>query len=142
MLPIKYGNGVEMPKSISEQSAIATVDPNNALKGYFGIMDLWKASNAEARVILGSPSTSTFFAWKRGDQARPSDDTLRRIGYVAGIFKALQILYSDQVLADRWIRAPNKALGGQAPFDRMSAGDITDLAVVRSYLDAGRAPWS
>ena len=131
-----------MPQSTLEQSAIAAVDPSKALKGYFGIMDLWKASNAEARVILGSPSTSTFFAWKRGDQARPSDDTLRRIGYVAGIFKALQILYSDQGLADRWIRAPNKAFGGQAPFDRMSAGDITDLAAVRSYLDAGRAPWS
>src|SRR5579864_229480 len=88
-LPIKYENGVGMPQSMLERSAIATVDPNKALKGYFGIMDLWKASNAEARVILGSPSTSTFFAWKRGEQARPSDDTLRRIGYVAGIFKAL-----------------------------------------------------
>ena len=124
------------------RSAIAAVEPNRALKGYFGIMDLWKASNDEARAILGSPAPSTFFAWKRGDQARPSDDTLRRIGYVAGIFKALGILYSDHTLADRWIRTPNKAFGGQAPFDRMAAGDMTDLAVVRSYLDAARAPWS
>ena len=59
-----------------------------------------------------------------------------------GIFKALQILYSDHTLADRWIRTPNRAFGGQAPFERMSAGDMTDLAAVRAYLDSARAPWS
>jgi hypothetical protein len=130
-----------MPQDVLEQPAIVGVDPSSAIKGYFAIMDLWNASNAEARTILGSPSASTFFAWRRGEQARPSDDTLRRIGYVAGIFKALQILYSDHTLADRWMRAPNKAFGGQAPFDRMNAGDMTDLAAVRAYLDAARAPW-
>ena len=119
-----------MPQEISKQPAIAAVDPGSALKGYFRIMDLWNASNAEARTILGSPSTSAFFAWKRGGQARPTEDTLRRIGYVAGIFKALQIIYSDHTLADRWMRAPNKAFGGQTPFDRMIAGDMTDLAAV------------
>jgi hypothetical protein len=131
-----------MTQGILERTQRIAVDPNSALKGYFGIMELWNASPGEARTILGSPSPSTFFAWKRGDPARPSDDTLRRIGYVAGIYKALQILYSDAALADRWIRAPNKAFGGQAPFDRMTAGDITDLAAVRAYLDAARAPWS
>jgi hypothetical protein len=25
---------------------------------------------------------------------------------------------------------------------RMRAGDVTDLAAVRAYLDAARAPWS
>ena len=117
------------------EASIAAVDPNSALKGYFGIMDLWSASDAETRIILGSPSESTFRAWRRGDEAKPLDDTLRRIGYVAAIFKALQILYSDQSLADRWMRAPNRAFGGQSPLDRMGAGDITDLAAVRSYLD-------
>ncbi len=131
-----------MPEKLSEPTPIGAIDAGSALRGYFGIMDLWKASNGEARTILGSPSLSTFFAWKRGDQARPSDDTLRRIGYVAGIFKALQILYSDHTLADRWIRTPNRAFGGQAPFERMSAGDMTDLAAVRAYLDSARAPWS
>lgn len=131
-----------MAQAVLEKPNIDGVDTVSALKGYFGIMDLWSASNAEARAILGSPSQTTFFAWKRGEAARPSDDTLRRIGYVAGIFKALQILYSDHSLADRWIRAPNRAFGGQAPFERMAAGDMTDLAAVRAYLDSARAPWS
>lgn len=131
-----------MAQAIVEKPNIDAIDAVSALKGYFGIMALWGASNAEARAILGSPSQSAFFAWKRGEAARPSDDTLRRIGYVAGIFKALQIIYSDHSLADRWIRAPNRAFGGQAPFERMAAGDMTDLAAVRAYLDSARAPWS
>jgi hypothetical protein len=69
-------------------------------------------------------------------------DTLRRIGYVAGIYKALELLYADPQLADGWIDRPNRAFGGQTPLQRMRAGDVTDLAAVRSYLDAARAPWS
>lgn len=131
-----------MVQDLLEKPQAAAVNPMAALRGYFGIMDLWGASHEDARVILGSPSESTYFAWKRGKPARPPEDALRRIGYVAGIYKALQILYSDHSLADRWIRTPNKAFGGQAPFERMTAGDVTDLAAVRAYLDAARAPWS
>jgi hypothetical protein len=69
-------------------------------------------------------------------------DTLRRIGYVAGIYKALELLYTDGALADGWVKRPNQAFGGQTPLQRMRAGDVTDLAAVRFYLDAARAPWS
>jgi len=67
---------------------------------------------------------------------------LRRIGYVAGIWKALEILYSDPALAEGWVKRPNAHFGGQTPLQRMAAGDVTDLAVVRAYLDGARAPWS
>ena len=67
---------------------------------------------------------------------------LALIGYVAGIWKALQIVYSDATLADSWVKRPNAFFGGQTPLERMAAGDVTDLAAVRAYLDAARAPWS
>ena len=60
----------------------------------------------------------------------------------AGIWKALQIVYSDTKLADTWVSRPNDFFGGQAPLRRMAAGDVTDLAAVRAYIDAARAPWS
>jgi hypothetical protein len=69
-------------------------------------------------------------------------DTLRRIGYLAGIYKALQVLYSDPHLADGWVKRPNKAFAGESPLARMLAGDVTDLAAVRAYADSARAPWS
>jgi len=117
------------------------------LRGFFGIMRLWGVENADARRILGDPAERTFYAWKSGAQktgkvAKLSADTVRRIGYVAGIYKALQILYPDSRQADEWIRRPNRHFGGQTPLQRMTAGDVTDLAAVRAYLDAARAPWS
>jgi len=113
-----------------------------AMQGFFGIMERWGVDNATARAILGAPPERTFFDWKRGRVARLSNDTLRRIGYVAGIWKALQIVYSNPQHADSWISRPNRAFGGQTPLARMAAGDVTDLAAVREYIDAARAPWS
>lgn len=113
-----------------------------ALQGFFGIVTRWGADNATARRILGNPAERTFFAWKSARGGRLPDDTLRRIGYVAGIWKALQIVYSDPAQADAWPSRPNAAFGGQTPLARMAAGDVTDLAAVRAYVDAARAPWS
>ena len=113
-----------------------------ALEGFFGIMDHWGVDNHTARRILGSPAERTFYEWKKGRAGRLPEDALRRIGYVAGIWKGLQTVYAAPGLADSWIKRPNAFFGGQAPLDRMAAGDVTDLAAVRAYLDAARAPWS
>ena len=116
--------------------------PKDALRGFFHIMDAWGVSAEDARILLGSPAERTYFNWRRGDGSRVPEDTLRRIGYVAGVYKALQIVYSAPALADSWVKRPNRAFGGQTPLDRMRCGDVTDLAAVRAYLDAARAPWS
>jgi hypothetical protein len=118
------------------------VDPAAALRGFFAITQAWKLSADDARAILGAPAERTFYAWRAGNAVRVPMDTLRRIGYIAGIYKALELLYSDPHLADDWINRPNRAFGDQTPLQRMRAGDVTDLAAVRSYLDAARAPWS
>jgi len=113
-----------------------------ALEGFFQIMERWRAGNTVARRLLGNPAERTFFEWKKGNVGKLSDDTLRRIGYVAGIWKALQIVYANPEHADTWLSRPNDFFGGQTPLQRMSAGDITDLAAVRAYVDAARAPWA
>ncbi len=118
------------------------VDPVAALRGAFGILDAWGVAGDDARSILGAPAERTYYAWRKGTAVRVPADTLRRIGYVAGIYKALQLVYSDAQLADTWVQRPNRAFGGQTPLQRMRAGDVTDLAAVRSYVDAARAPWS
>jgi hypothetical protein len=110
--------------------------------GFFGIMERWTVDNSTARAILGAPPERTFFKWKAGEVGAVPADTVRRIGYVSGIWKALEILYRNPSQADTWVKRPNQAFGGQTPLARMAAGDITDLAAVRQYLDAARAPWS
>ena len=118
------------------------VNPANALRGFFHIMDAWHVGAEDARALLGTPAQRTYYVWRSGKAMRVPMDTLRRIGYVAGIYKALQILYSNPHLADTWVQRPNAAFGGQSPIERMRAGDVTDLASVRAYVDAARAPWS
>ena len=113
-----------------------------ALLGFFRIMELWGVGNVEARKILGAPPLRTFYEWKAGRVRRIPEDTVRRIGYVAGIYKSLQILYANPAQADAWIHQPNRGFGGHTPLQRMAAGDVTDLAAVRAYVDAARSPWS
>jgi len=133
---------VMLAVNAQDRPAPARIDAGAALRGFFHIMDAWKVGAEEARILLGAPAERTYYAWRAGNGVRVPQDTLRRIGYVAGIYKALQIVYSDPGLADTWVRRPNRALGGQTPLERMRAGDVTDLAVVRAYVDAARAPWS
>lgn len=117
-------------------------DARTLLAGVFGIFDRWGVDNTVARGILGSPPERTFFKWKRGEAGVVPLDVVRRVGYVSGIWKSLQIVYADPAQADAWVHRPNRAFGGQTPLQRMAAGDVTDLAAVRDYLDAARAPWS
>ncbi len=133
-----------MPAVVSSLAERMPADRQRlALDGFFEIMSHWQVDNSSARLILGSPAERTFYDWKKGSgTARLPEDVLRRIGYVAGIWKALQIVYSDPKLADEWMHRSNAFFGGQTPLRRMSAGDVTDLAAVRAYLDAARAPWS
>lgn len=111
------------------------------LRAFFRIADLWQLSTEQARVLLGQPSKSTFHNWKKGTSVAPSVDLATRLGYVLGIFRALEILYKQPDMADRWVAKPNLAFGGQSALDRMMGGQITDLAMVRDYLDSVRGGW-
>lgn len=111
------------------------------LRAFFRIVEGWGLGAGQAQVLLGRPSRATYFNWKRGQVATVPYDVVRRVSYILGIFKALEMLYPTPDNADAWIRLPNRAFGGQSPLDRMMGGDITDLAAVRAYLDAARGGW-
>jgi Protein of unknown function (DUF2384) len=111
-----------------------------ALTAFFNITAAWQLSAEEERTLLGAPPRSTFFKWKSERAARLSADTLERISYVMGIYKALRILLPTPQAADAWVKKPNAAPGfaGQSALQRMLAGRVVDLADVRRYLDAER----
>jgi antitoxin Xre/MbcA/ParS-like protein len=113
---------------------------STALTAFFNITAAWGLSAEEERTLLGTPPRSTFFKWKSERAARLSSDTLERISYVMGIYKALRILLPTQDSANAWIKKPNTAhgFGGRSALERMLAGRVIDLADVRRYLDAER----
>ena len=111
-----------------------------ALRAFFRIAAAWGLKSAEERVLLGNPPESTFFKWKKDQDGNLPRDVLERISYVLGIYKALQVLLPDPSRADAWVKQPNAAplFAGQRALDRMLGGNVSDLFVVRQYLDAQR----
>ncbi len=113
------------------------------LRTYFSIAGAWKLSPREAMTLLGLNSRSTFHVWKTGKSGSLPRDTIERISYVLGIYKALQMLLPSDEAADAWIRKPNAAplFGGASALERLARGNVADLYEVRRYLDAQRG-WS
>jgi hypothetical protein len=115
-----------------------------ALRAFFRIADLWGLSAEAQMTLLGVSTRSTFFGWKKDGEGLLPRDTLERISYILGIYKALQILLPDEKAADAWVCRPNSAppFGGRSALERMLGGQVVDLFVVRQYLDAQRGGWA
>ena len=116
------------------------------LRAFVRIAEAWGLSVDEQLTLLGSPPRSTFFAWrKHPERAALPRDTLERLSNLLGIWKSLQILLPEAAAADAWVRQPNTAapFGGQSALQRMLAGNVSDLNLVRRYLDGVRGGgWS
>ena len=115
------------------------------LRAFFNIARDWGLNTDAQMVLLGTPGRSTFFKWKAAPEtADLKRDTLERLSYILGIYKALQILLPDTTAADAWVKKPNTAplFGGQSALDRMLGGNVADLVAVRQYLDARRGGWA
>ncbi|MBV8938481.1 MAG: DUF2384 domain-containing protein [Alphaproteobacteria bacterium] len=135
-----------MRSSLSSISSLASRKdlPAPALRTFFNIAEAWGLSAEEQRILLGNPSRSAFFNWKKRAPSSLAHDTLERISYILGIYKALQILLPDPAMADGWVKRPNQAsiFGGRSALERMLSGNVADLYVVRQYLDAQRGGWA
>ena len=128
-----------LPETVSGRKRLS----GPALRAFFRIAELWNLSVREQMTLLGLSARSTFFNWKKDPNTALPKDTLERVSYILGIYKALQILLPDERAADEWVRCPNTALpfGGRTALDRMLSGQVADLYVVRQYLDAQRGGW-
>lgn len=109
-----------------------------ALLTFFNITSAWGVKSEEQRVLLGNPATSTLFKWKKGEVSKISIDTLERISYVMGIYKALGILFPTREQADAWITKANDHFNGDTALDFMLKGSLVNLSDLRRYLDAQR----
>jgi hypothetical protein len=126
----------------------ATIEQMGAagVRAFGRIAALWGLTVEEQIRLLGEPPRSTFFAWRKNpEKVKLSRDVLERLSNILGIYKSLAILLPDVKAADEWVRKPNAApvFGGKSALDRMLAGNVSDLNLVRRYLDAQRGGgWS
>lgn len=111
-----------------------------AVKGFLNIMARWGVRDVDAKALLGGVSNGRFYAMKKApDAAMLDQDELQRVSFLVGIFKALNILFGDE-LADAWIQLPNqnRIFGGASPLAYMIRGGLPAFQTVRRLLDARR----
>lgn len=112
-----------------------------AAKLFFAIADEWALTQPQRATLVGVGRT-TLHNWKHkveaGDPLLLPADTLERLSYIAGIYKALQILLPTREQWAQWIKKPNRDFGGHSALEHMLGGHVVDLADVRRYLDGQR----
>jgi hypothetical protein len=111
----------------------------SAVKAFLNIMTRWGIRDEDARALLGGISNGPFYEMKKKPDRTLDTDALTRASYLVGIFKALNILYSEK-LADAWVQRPNtnRIFGGQTPLAFMIKGGLPAMQIVRRLLDARR----
>ena len=143
-----------MPTSIYPETRYAPIRPVNlaskeerarlsgaALRGFFRLVKRWTLRDEDAKQLLGGVTNGPYHEMKKYPDDRVLDpDTLLRISYLLGIFKALNSLHS-QPLADEWISLPNsnRIFGGGTPLGYMIQGGLPAMSTVRRLLDARQA---
>jgi hypothetical protein len=127
-----------MPTSLRAPAASSAEHSAAAFRAFVEIARLWDLGTDQQLALLGQPARSTYYKWKKDGAELLPPDTLERISYVLGIYKALQILFPDPARADAWVWRANDApmFGGRSAIERMLRGHVADLYVVREYLDA------
>jgi len=138
-IPQIVGYRFDVAANLSDPSTRGRLSPAG-IKAFLRICEKWGVRDQEARALLGGISSGTFYALKKAPSGRALDqDMLTRISLLIGIFKALNILYSQR-LADAWITLPNSnpMFGGGTPLAYILRLGQPGMMQVRQLLDARR----
>jgi uncharacterized protein (DUF2384 family) len=110
-----------------------------AITAFFSIVEKWDLRNEDAMALLGGASHGRYYELKKSRRGQLSQDELTRISLLIGIFKALNILFS-QKLANQWTSRPNtNAMFSDAPpLQLLIRGGVPGMIGVRRLLDSRR----
>ena len=140
-LPLSYPTTRYEPSPLVDLSAKGERErlSPSAIKAFFNIMSRWKVRDEDSRLLLGGMSNGPFYEMKKHPERMLDSDRLLRISYLVGIFKALNILYSE-ALADAWVQRANtsRIFAGLTPLAYMIRGGLPAMQTVRRLLDARR----
>ena len=110
-----------------------------AIQAFFAIVDKWELRNEDAMALLGGASHGRYYELKKNRKGLLSQDELTRISLLIGIFKALNILFT-QKLANLWTSRPNSnpMFNNAPPLQLLIRGGVPGMIGVRRLLDSRR----
>lgn len=110
-----------------------------ALKAYARVADAWDLGLREAAGLADMSESTWKRAKKPGFAGELTKDQLLRLSAVIGIYKSLDLYFSDP-LARSWFTRPNSGplFGGARPVDTAIEGGLPQILAIRTYLDALR----
>ena len=106
---------------------------------FFAIVEKWKLRNEDAMALLGGTSNGRYFELKKSHKGVLSQDELTRVSLLIGIFKALNILFSQR-LANQWTSRPNSnpMFNDAPPLALLTRAGVPGMLGVRRLLDSRR----
>lgn len=110
-----------------------------AIAAFFRIMETWHVRSQDGMLLLGGVSNGRYHELKRTGRGELTQDELTRVSLVIGIFKALNILFSQQ-LANEWVSRPNSnpIFRNAPPLAFMLRSGVPGILSVRRLLDSRR----
>lgn len=133
--------GLDLRKvpDLNDSATRARLSPA-AIAAFFAIVEKWDVRNEAAMALLGGASNGRYFGLKKKHKGGAlSQDELTRISLLIGIFKALNILFSQR-LANQWPSRPNSnpIFSDAPPLELMMRAGVPGMMTVRRLLDARR----
>jgi uncharacterized protein (DUF2384 family) len=110
-----------------------------AIETFFKIVEKWELKNDDAMALLGGVSSGKYYEMKKSHKGELTQDQLTRVSLMIGIFKSLNILFS-QKLANQWVSRPNSnpMFNNTPPLHVLIQGGMPGMMSVRRLLDSRR----
>ena len=131
---------METPKAITPAVQAAAEDSTATIvKAVVRACGFWSLTNKEAAALFDVP-IATWSRMKAGSfHGRLDQDKITRASLIVGIFKALRLLFNQEMVGG-WPTSPNTGplFQGKAPVTLMIEGGIPQMLRTRRYLDGLR----
>lgn len=110
-----------------------------AIEAVLKISAKWGLKSDDSMLLLGGISNGRYYGLKKSRKGVLTQDELTRVSLLVGIFKALNILFSEK-LANQWVARPNSnpMFKNQPPLAFLIQGGMPGMLAVRRLLDSRR----
>ncbi len=134
------------PRVVKPVPTIATIEGRKelsapALRTFLRIAEVWNLSKEQQMTLLGISAISTLLRWRTNiDSTVLPSRCIKRIIYIAEIYKSTHLILRNGSDANDWVHSPNSGelFSGKSALDYMLQGNLASILAVWRYFDVIR----